>query len=35
MADGEQFAKKAENLSPKEELEVHMDVQEGGPEQDR
>ena len=35
MADGEQFAKKAENLTPKEELEVHMDVQEGGPEQDR
>ena len=35
MADGEQFAKKAENLTPKEELEVHMDVQEGEPEQDR
>ena len=35
MADGEQFAKEAENLTPKEELEVNMDVQEGGPEQDR
>ncbi|CAH3166393.1 unnamed protein product [Porites evermanni] len=34
MADGEQFAKEAENLTPKEELEVNMDVQEGGPEQD-
>ena len=35
MADGEQFTRKAENLTPKEEIEVNMDVQEGGPEQDR
>ena len=35
MADGETFAKKAENLTPKEELEVNMDVEEEGPEQDR